>query len=461
VSASPTAARLCDGFRGEVITPGDPGYDAARTVWNGMIDKHPAYIARCTGSADVADAIRFARAHDLVVAVRGGAHNVAGFAACDGGIVIDLSPMKGIRVDPVARTVRAQAGVTWGELDRETQSFGLATPGGLISSTGIAGLTLGGGFGWLSRAFGLACDNLISADLVDAEGRALTASRSHNAELFWGLRGGGGNFGIVTSFEFQLHPVGPIVFGGAVFHRAGDARALLRAYRDFTAGAPDQITSAAILLSGPPAPFLPPDVHGAPLVAFAALYAGSVDAAPAALAPLRGIGTPVCDLFGELPYTALQSMFDATAPPGLQNYWKTESLSQLSDAAIDALLAPFAAMPSPLSHIDVHHLGGAIARAGDDAGACGLRDAPFVVNVVGMWPDPAESPQQISWVRDGWAGLRPLADAGVYVNFLGEEGADRVAAAYGPEKYARLAALKKAYDPANVFRLNQNVTPMS
>ena len=454
-----SAPALEEAFQGELIRPGDARYDEVRAVWNGMIDKHPAIVARCTGVHDVIAALRYARGNALPVAVRGGGHNVAGNAVCDGGLVIDLSAMKAVHVDPVRRTARVQGGATWRDFDREAQVFGLATPGGLISSTGVAGLTLGGGFGWLSRAYGLASDNVVSMELVDATGRVVTASAGEHTDLFWALRGGGGNFGVVTSFEFALHPVGPIVFGGVAFHRTDRVSELLRNYRDVTATLPDAVTSALIFLTGPPAPFLPPELHGAPLVALAALYAGDAKNGADALRALRDVGPAAVDLFGDMPYTALQSMFDATAPAGLQNYWKSLALARPDDAAL-ANLASFAiAPPSPLSHVDVHHLGGAVSRLADDATAYPLRTAEYVLNVVGTWADRNDSMRQIAWVRDGWDALRPSAFTASYVNFLADAGRDAVEGAYGPQTYARLSHVKRTYDPENVFRTNHNVAP--
>jgi FAD/FMN-containing dehydrogenase len=461
VSHAVAAPPFEDTFRGELILPGDARYDRARAVWNGMIDKRPAMIARCTGVQDVILAVRHARDHALTIAVRGGGHNVAGSAVCDGGLVIDLSAMKGVHVDPVRRSARVQAGAAWRDLDRETQVFGLATPGGLISSTGVAGLTLGGGFGWLSRAYGLASDNLISVELVDAEGRVVTASAGEHADLFWALRGGGGNFGVVTSFEFRLHPVGPIVFGGVAFHRAERADELLRSYRDVAAALPDAVTSAVLFLTAPPAPFLPPELHGAPLVACAALYAGDAAKGAEPLRPLRELRPAAVDLFGALPYTALQSMFDETAPAGLQNYWKSLAFADLDDATAAALASRATAPTSPLSHIDVHHLGGAVRRLPDDATAYPLRGAEYVANVVGTWTDPADSPAQIRSVREVWDALRPGALTSSYVNFLADTGRDAVEAAYGARLYERLSRVKRAYDPDNVFRTNHNIAPMS
>ena len=453
------APGLEEAFHGELIRPGDARYDAVRAVWNGMIDKRPAIVARCTGVHDVIAALRYARGNALPVAVRGGGHNVAGSAVCDGGLVIDLSAMKAVHVDPVRRTARVQGGATWRDFDREAQVFGLAAPGGLISSTGVAGLTLGGGFGWLSRAYGLASDNVVSMELVDATGRVVTASAGEHTDLFWGLRGGGGNFGVVTSFEFALHPVGPIVFGGVAFHRADRVSELLRTYRDATAALPDAVTSALIFLTGPPAPFLPPELHGAPLVALAALYAGDVKKGAEALRPLRDVGPAAVDLFGEIPYTALQSMFDATAPAGLQNYWKSLAFARPDDATLATLASRAVAPASPLSHVDVHHLGGAVSRLADDATAYPLRTAEYVLNVVGTWPDRDDSARQIAWVRDVWDALRPSASTASYVNFLADAGRAAVEGAYGRQTYARLSHVKRTYDPDNVFSTNHNVAP--
>lgn len=453
------APALEECFGGALIRPDDPGYDAARAVWNGMIDKRPALVARCTGVPDVIAALRYARSNGLAVAVRGGGHNVAGTAICDGGIVIDLSSMKGIHVDPVRRIARVQGGVTWGALDRETQVYGLATPGGLISSTGVAGLTLGGGFGWLSRAYGLSSDNLLSVELVDAEGRVVNANAGEHQELFWAVRGGGGNFGVVTSFEFALHRVGPVVFGGVAFHRADAAAELVTAYRDATARLSEAVTSALLFLTGPPAPFLPPDLHGAPLLAIAGLYAGDSKNGARAMRELRGLGDAALDLFGELPYTTLQTMFDATAPAGLQNYWKSHAFRTLDDGAASSLAARGVSIPSPLSHIDVHHLGGAVSRPAEDATAYPLRAAEYIVNVVGTWPDPTDSAREIGWVRDVWEALRPSAAGTSYVNFLAEPGRENAEAAYGKTTYERLGTVKRMYDPHNVFHGNVNVPP--
>jgi FAD/FMN-containing dehydrogenase len=451
--------RLRGRVAGQVMTPRDPGYDDARRVWNASIDRHPALIARCTGVADVCAAVRFAREHDLLVAVRGGGHNVAGNGTCDGGMVIDLSPMKGVRVDPAARKAWAQGGLVWRELDRETQAFGLAVTGGLVSSTGVAGYTLGGGIGWLQRKFGLAIDSLASADLVTADGELLHVGPDDHAELFWGLRGGGGNFGIVTSFEFNLHPVGPEVVAGLVFHRGDDLPEVARYFRDFMERAPDEVMLLLVHRLAPPAPFLPEEVHGTPVVALAGMHAGPPERAERDLAELKGFGRPIVDLMQRRPYTQFQSMLDASWPPGFQNYWKAEYLAGLPDAAFEVLAGGLAGITSPLSDIKIAALGGAISRVGEDDTAYSHRGAPYVLNINARWTEPQDAARHVAWTQDLWQAMRPWSAGGVYVNFLGDEGQDRVRAAYGERKYERLVALKKRYDSTNFFRLNQNIRP--
>jgi FAD/FMN-containing dehydrogenase len=456
-----TIQELREAIRGGVVVPGDLAYDEARSVWNGAIDRRPAVVVRCAGTADVIAAVQFARSQDLVVAVRGGGHNVAGFGTCDGGLVVDLSPMKGIRVDPAGRTVQAQGGVVWGELDHETQAFGLATTGGLVTTTGIAGFTLGGGIGWLMRKHGLAVDNLVSADVVTADGELVSASGDQNPELLWGLRGGGGNFGVVTSFEYRLHPVGPIVYGGAVFHPAERAPDLLRFYADWTRGLPDELTTLFAFLTAPPEPFIPTELQGTPMVGVACCYTGPAADGEAAVKPLRDFGPPAADVIGPIPYLALQGMFDATAPHGIHAYWKTEHLDDLTDAAIDVLVARAAAMVDlfPLTTVHLHHLEGAVARQPEGGSAFAHRDPRFVLNVVGSWMDDQDADAHTTWARDTWEAIRPHATGDPYLNFLGDEGGDRVRAAYGEETFARLVALKARYDPTNVFHLNQNIPP--
>ncbi|HYM69702.1 MAG TPA: FAD-binding oxidoreductase [bacterium] len=448
-------------LRGDVVGPGDSAYDAARSVWNGMIDKRPAAIARCKGVADVLAAVRFARAHDLLTAVRGGGHNVAGFGTCDGGLVIDLSALKGVRVDPLARTVRAQPGLSWGEFDRETQAFGLATTGGLVTTTGIAGFTLGGGIGWLMRKHGLTIDNLVSADVVTADGRLVTASPTSHPDLFWALRGGGGNFGIVTSFEYRLHPVGPVVLGGAVLHPAEKARELLRFYNRWVATLPDEMTSMVAFITAPPLPFIPQALHGTPMVAVAVCYAGAVTDGERVAQPLTSFGPPAVAHVGPVPYTVLQGMFDASAPYGIHSYWKTHYVPDLSDAAIDALLAQTARMRalSPFTTLHLHHLEGAVSRVDSEATAFRHRTPRYAMNIVGLWTAAEQPDAHIAWVRRTYDAMQPFATGAPYLNFLGDEGVDRVRAAYGSATYDRLAELKTRYDPTNFFRVNQNIRP--
>ena len=442
------------------IAPDDAGYDAARAIWNGAIERRPACIARCTGVADVVAAVRFARERDLVVAVRPGGHGVGGHALCDGGLVIDLSPMKGIRVDPAARTARAEAGVLWGEFDRETQLHGLATVGGIVTHTGIAGLTLGGGIGWLTRKHGATVDNLLSADVVTAEGELLTASGDENPDLFWGIRGGGGNFGVVTSFEYRLHPVGPIVLAGPIFHPLEDAPEVLAFYREFIATAPDELTTIFELSVAPPVPFLPEDVHGKPIVMVGACYAGAPEDGIEVVRPLKEFGNPIVDLLEPKLYTALQSMFDPSVPHGWHRYWKSVELPLLTDDAIDTLVAHASAQTSPKSYCIVFQLGGALARAGEDVTAFSQRDAGLNVNVNAVWTeDDPEGERHIAWARDFFSAMQPHARGRVYLNFLGDEGAERVRHAYGERQYERLVELKRTYDPTNFFRRNQNIEP--
>jgi FAD/FMN-containing dehydrogenase len=447
-------------LRGKLLQPGDDGYDEARTIWNGMIDKRPSLIARCTGVADVTQAVNFARENKLLVSVRGGGHNVAGSAVCEGGLMIDLSLMKGIHVDPEARTARAQPGVNWGDLDRETQLFGLATPGGLISMTGIAGFTLGGGFGWLSRQYGFACDNLLSADVVTADGRFVRASTTENKDLFWGIRGGGGNFGIVTSFEYQLFPVGPTVLGGVFLYPLDRASEVMPFYRDFAAQAPDELGSQVFLRLAPPLPFVSEAFHGKPIVGIAFCYAGSLAEGERVIQPIKDLGQSVGTLCQTFPYAIFQSMFDAGQPDGHLYYWKSEYLPGLSDEVIETGIDYAARITSPLSAIMMFHLSGAAGRVDKQALAAGHRDAAFVLNINTCWAEPQATDKHIQWTRDLWTAMQPYSIGGGYVNFFSaDEGEDRVKAAYSPEKYERLVALKNKYDPSNFFRLNQNIKP--
>ena len=438
------------GLRGRLIRPGDEDYETARKVWNGMVDKRPALIARCAGAADVIQAGNFAKTNDLLVAVRGGGHNVAGSAVCDDGMVIDLSSMKGIRVNPTGRTVRAQPGLTWNEFDRETQAFGLATTGGFLSTTGIAGLTLGGGLGWLMRSYGLACDNLLSVDIVTADGRLLTASATQNQDLFWGVRGGGGNFGVITSFEYRLHPVGPLVLGGAVAHPLPKAKEVFQFYREYTQSAPDELTTYA---------GLGPSPDGQPVAILLTCYSGPVDKGHQIVRPLREFGPPVADMVAPMPYAALQSMYNPLYPPGRLNYWKSSFLKELSDDAIGTMIEYFTHAPSPLSGVALEELGGAVSRVSKDETAFGERDAHYSLIITSQWIDPAESEKNIRWARDLWEAMQPFAKDTVYVNYLDHDEQTRIKAVYGPEKYNRLVALKNKYDPTNLFRMNQNIKP--
>jgi FAD/FMN-containing dehydrogenase len=446
-------------LRGPLQRPGDAGYEQACAIWNGMIHKQPALVARCVGAADVIDAVNIAREHHLLLAIRSGGHNIAGSALCDSGLVLDLSGLRGIHVDPTARIARVQPGINWGDLDRETQAFGLATPGGIVSTTGVAGLTLGGGFGWLSRAYGLTCDNLRSVDIVTADGQLRTASESEHADLFWGVRGGGGNFGVVTSFEFQLHPIGPTVMAGMLLYPMERAPEVLRFYRDFAAQAPDQLGTLALLRLAPPAPFLPQAIHGQPVVGIAACYAGPVEEGERLMRPLKEFGAPAAALMMPKPFTTHQAMLDSANPSGRHYYWKSDYLPGLSDAAIETAISYASRLSSPLSAVLIFQLGGAISRVGPQAMAVSHRDAAFVLNIQSSWLESHETNRHVGWTREFWQAMRPFSTGGVYSNFLtADEGEERVRAAYGAN-YERLVELKNRYDPTNLFRVNQNIAP--
>jgi FAD/FMN-containing dehydrogenase len=456
--ATQGAVRRLHRFDGELLGPGDAAYDEARTVWNGAIDRRPAIIARCTSPGDVAAAVRVARERELPVAVRGGGHSIGGLSVCEGGLVIDLSPMRRVVVDPAARTARADAGVLWGELDAATQAHGLATVGGIVTHTGIAGLTLGGGIGWLMRKHGAVVDNLLAADLVTVDGEAIRATE--DPDLFWGLRGGGGNFGIVTSFEYRLHEVGPEVLAGPMYFALEDAPEVLRFYRDFATEAPDELTTICNLRPAPPLPLIPEELHGRPVLMVGACYAGPLERGEALLRPLRRFGRPVVDAIGPRPYTELQRLFDPTVPHGWHYHWKTHELPPLEDRAIDQLCEQAARITSPRSYIIVFQLGGAVARVPADATAFTQRDAAHNVNINAVWlPDDPEPERHVLWADEAFEALGPVARPRAYVNFLADEPQQRVRAAYGPETYDRLVALKRRYDPGNVLRLNQNIAP--
>ena len=449
---------LAGRLQGELLVPETQGYDQARRVWNGMIDRRPALIARVRGTADVVEVVDFARQQQLLTAVRGGGHNVTGNAVCDGGLVIDLSLMKGVQVDPTARIARAQGGVTWGELDRETQIHGLATPGGVVSMTGIAGLTLGGGLGWLRRKHGLSCDNLEAVELVSAQGRVHRVSGSENPELFWGLKGGGGNFGVVTGFEYRLHPVGPQVMFCFVFHPFEAAREGLRFYRDYAITAPDELSSFVIFGTVPEAEEFPAASHGRPYMLFAACYAGPLEKGERVVRPLREFTRPIADLSGPMPYRQVQSILDADYPPGeLRYYWKSLYLAGLDDRAIDRLIELAALRPSPLSTLDIWQMGGAVARIGEEEAAFGHRQAPFLLGAESNWESQSDDQANIAWARRCCREMEPFSTGGSYLNF--EESGEGFAKAAHQRHFDRLRALKRVWDPDNLFRLNPNIRP--
>ena len=435
-------------LRGELLDPTSVGYDTTRVVWNGMIDRRPALILRCAAAADVISAVNFARDAGLPIAIRGGGHSFPGHSVCEGGVMIDLQGMKSIRVDPEARRVRAEPGVTWGEFDTETQAFGLAVTGGMISHTGIAGLTLGGGFGWLMRKFGLVVDNLLAADVVTADGRLLMVSADQNPDLFWALRGGGGNFGIVTSFEYRLHRLEPLL-GGLVAYPLAQARQVLRGYHEVMTEAPDRLATTALLMTTP---------DGHQVVGVAPCFMGDVSAGERVIDPLRRLGTPVMEQVSPMPYTAIQAMFNDAAVPGRRFYMRSNYLDALSDEGIDALAAGYAKTPSPLSAVIIVSMGGAVSRVAPEATAYFHRQSPYTMTMLGGWLDARDDDRNVTWLRETWATLEPYLGKGVYVNELHDEGADRVRAAYGAT-YTKLALVKQKYDAKNLFRLNQNIQP--
>jgi FAD/FMN-containing dehydrogenase len=449
---------LATGLRGELLTPDSIGYDDARTIWNAMIDKRPGMIVECAGPADVMRAISFAREHSLLVSVRAAGHNIAGNAVSDGGIMISLANMKSVRVDPSAKRAWVEPGVTLGDLDGETQAHGLAVPVGINSTTGIAGLTLGGGFGWLSRKYGLTIDSLISADVVTASGKMVRASKTENADLFWGIRGGGGNFGIVTAFEFALHPVGPEVLSGLIVHPFRDAKEILTYYREFTAQAPDELSVWVVMRKAPPLPFLPENVHGTDVLVLAAMYTGDMAEGEKALAPLRKFGNPIADVISPHQFTGFQSAFDPLLTPGVRNYWKSHDFLKLSDDLLDTLVGYVEKLPDAQCEVFIAQMGGATNRVPADATAYRHRDVEFIMNVHGRWDDPKADGKCIGWCRELFDAATPHATGGVYVNFMTEEEAQRVEAAYG-DSYKKLVELKNKYDPTNMFRLNQNIRP--
>jgi FAD/FMN-containing dehydrogenase len=445
-------------FRGDVLLPGGAGYDEARQIWNAMIDRKPALIARCKSADDVVQAVTFGRTNNLLISIKGGGHNIAGNAVCDDGIMIDMSLMKRVDVDTKARTAKVEPGCTLADFDKAAQAHGLATPLGINSTTGVAGLTLGGGFGWLSRKYGMTVDNLLSANVVTADGRQVRASEKENADLFWGLRGGGGNFGVVTSFEYQLHPVGPNVLSGLIVYPFDQAKKVLTEFARFTQTMPEELNVWMVTRQAPPLPFLPAAMHGKEIVALALCYAGDPAAGEKVIDPLRKFGTPVGEAIGVQPYTAWQQAFDPLLAPGARNYWKSHNFSELSDAAIDTIVKYAGSLPGPQCEIFIGTIGGKTTAASPDAMAYSSRDAKYVMNVHGRWDSAAEDEKGIAWAREFFAKSQPYASAGAYINFLTQDETDRIAFAYGGT-YKRLVEVKKKYDPTNLFRMNQNIRP--
>ncbi len=450
--------QLNSGLRGRACSLGDDGYDDARTIWNAMIDRFPDVAVRCAGAADVAQAVRFANARGLGIAVRGGGHNIAGNAVADGGVLIDLSPMKSVRVDPKARRAWVGPGATLADVDKETQAHGLAVPTGINSTTGIAGLTLGGGFGWLTRPFGLTVDNLVSADVVTASGDFVTASEAENPDLFWAIRGGGGNFGIVTSFEFALHPVGPEVFSGLIVHPFDRGKELLKEYRRVVADAPDELTVWAVMRKAPPLPFIPEQWHGREVLIFAACYAGSNEDGEKATAALRALGDPIADVLGPHPFVGWQAAFDPLLTPGARNYWKTHDFTELSDEAIEVVADAVSHLPGPECEVFIAHVGGAMERVAADATAYPTRNAHFVMNVHTRWREPQQDTECVEWARALFKAAAPYATGSGYVNFIPADEPDRIEKVYG-DNFGRLVQVKKRWDPQNRFRMNQNIRP--
>lgn len=452
--------KLNNKIRGELITSQSNNYDEARSVWNGLIDKHPALIVRCQGTGDVVDAVNFAKDNELLVAVRGGGHNVAGNAVCDGGMVIDLSEMRGIHVDPESRTARVQPGADWGDVDKETQLHGLVTPGGQVSMTGVAGLTLGGGMGYLRRKWGLSCDNLLSAEIVTADGEIITASEDENEDLFWALRGGGGNFGIVTSFEFSLHPLGPEIYAALTIYPFEQAASVLRNWRDFALKASDEVTCDAYIWGMPPLPEVPEEMHWEPVVIIAGLYAGPAEEGESVMQPVSEMGTPIEDMSARQPYVALQSSLDPLFADGQLYYWKSLFADRLDDEMLDRVVALADEKPSKQCLFALRTLGGAMGRVPEEATAYGNRDAMFNISIDNTWQDPSQTDQMIAWSRKAWDDLRGHTGGGVYINFagFGENNDELTQAAYG-RNYERLQKVKAKYDPDNFFRINQNIVP--
>jgi FAD/FMN-containing dehydrogenase len=444
--------------KGSVLTGEDPGYEEAHQIWNAMIDRRPAVIVQPATAEDVPAAIQFGLKNGLEISIRGAGHNIAGNAVCNGGLMIDFSKMRNVRVDPAKKRAYVEPGATLADLDRATQQHGLATPVGINSTTGVAGLTLGGGFGWLTRKYGMTVDNLVAANVVTADAKKIRASNEENADLFWALRGGGGNFGVVTEFEFSLHPVGPEILAGLVVFPFAEAKQVLTRYREFAGTAPEDFTVWFVLRQAPPLPFLPQSVHGREVVIFPMLYAGPAADGPKLIERVRGFGNPVGEHIGPQPYTQWQQAFDPLLAPGARNYWKSHNFTELSDGALDAIVEYAGKLPSPQCEIFVGHIAGAANRVAPEATAYAHRDARFVMNVHGRWEKPEQDTACIGWARAFFNASAPYASAGAYVNFMTEEEGNRIAAAYG-RNYDRLVQIKKTYDPKNVFHLNQNIKP--
>ena len=465
---TPVSDEELDGLRaqvrGSVLTPSDPGADAVRDVFNAMHPGRPALTVTCSGTADVVAAVNFARTHGLLVAVRGGGHSIAGLSAIDGGMLIDLAPMRGVPVDPAQRLARVQGGAVWADVDHETQTFGLATPGGVVSDTGVAGLTLGGGYGWLRRKHGLACDNVVAAQIVGADGEVRTASPASHPDLYWAIRGGGGNFGIVTSFTFQLHDLGPEVAFAATFYPLDELGTILRRWRDYVTEAPDEVTSVVVTITVPADPHAPEVVHDRPCAIVGGVYAGAADEGMTVLQPLRELGSPLFDMSGPTPFTAVQAGFDPLFPRNqLQAYWKSQYLDELPDAAIDLIAAQALGRPSPLTLVNTFHMGGAVAAVDPEATAFAERAAPFMVSIDGNWTDADQNDDMIAWVRGAWDDIRKFGNGSVYLNFTGRADEAPSAGVYSAlgRNLERLTAIKATYDPDNFFRLNDNITPAS
>jgi FAD/FMN-containing dehydrogenase len=446
---------------GEVVTPEGAAYEEARKVWNGMVDRHPALIVQSASTEDVAAAVNFGRKNGLVISVRGGAHSTPGYSTCDGGIVIDLQPMNGVEVDPESRTARVQGGAKWADLDAATQEHGLAVTGGRVSDTGVGGLSLGSGSGWLERPYGATCESLLSAEVVVADGNVVRASADENADLFWGLRGGGGNFGVVTEFEFQLHPVGPIVLGGMLVFPRAQAREIVRAYRDFIAQASNQVCGGLALITAPPEDFVPQEAQGQPAVGIVYCYVGSPEEGAEALRPLReSVPDPVVDMVQPMPYTAIQQMMDAGNPHGIREYFKVDYLRDLPDDAIDVIVEHAEQLPAPFGQLILAPMGGAVGRTDETTRALTIPDAPWAYFCLAMWMDPAEDDRNTAWARGFAEAMRAFGLGTALPNFIEpDEGVSRLRASYGEDKFARLVELKRKWDPDNVFRLNQNILP--